>query len=222
MRLYRFLSAHWGLAALSERRLKIALIQDLNDPFELLGLNLRDKKLRHAMQEVKKSLSKNTGLLCFSKRWSNPVLWSHYANAHRGICLGFDVQHAHPITYNAERILPADDWLFADDTRRIEDMKLFLYTKFKHWEYEEEMRLAVSLKESDPATGHHYADFSPELALAEVIVGANCDLPSDHILNAAPDDLARVEFTKARLAFKSFSVVPNKRGFQAHNLKRAG
>ena len=42
MRVYKFLNAKYGLEALKNRRLKIARISDLNDPFELLGVNLSD------------------------------------------------------------------------------------------------------------------------------------------------------------------------------------
>jgi hypothetical protein len=27
-----------------------------------------------------------------SRSWENPVLWSHYAEGHKGVCLGFDVK----------------------------------------------------------------------------------------------------------------------------------
>ena len=36
-------------------------------------------------------MSDRFGLLCFTKHWRNPVLWSHYADTHRGLCLGFEV-----------------------------------------------------------------------------------------------------------------------------------
>lgn len=211
MRLYRFLSEKWALAAISERRLKIARINQLNDPFELLGLNLQDKRLRRAMKKVKEHLNEMHGLLCFSRRWVNPVLWSHYADAHRGICLGFDVQAAHPITYDAERVMPEDGWLLNDQPQKIEDMKLFLYTKFKHWHYEEEMRVACALDEKDP-DGHYYKEFGPELKLAEVVVGANSELPSNQLVDAVRGFENKIQLTKARLAFRSFKVVTDQRG----------
>lgn len=37
MRLYHFTSQKFGLLALKDRRLKIARINELNDPFEFLG-----------------------------------------------------------------------------------------------------------------------------------------------------------------------------------------
>ena len=91
MRVYRFLDEKYALKSIEERRLRISRIMELNDPFEFLGAHLADRDLRRGMQAMKKELSKNRGLICFSQRWRNPLLWSHYANRHRGICLGFEV-----------------------------------------------------------------------------------------------------------------------------------
>ena len=51
----------------------------------------------------------NRGVLCFSRGWHNPLLWSHYGDKHRGVCLGFDVPNAHivHVSYNSSRLLAA-------------------------------------------------------------------------------------------------------------------
>jgi len=45
------------------------------------------------------------GVMCFSSTWKNPVMWSHYADQHRGICLGFEVPDVYrkKIKYVARR-----------------------------------------------------------------------------------------------------------------------
>ena len=91
MILYHFLNAEYGLEAIKNRRLKISRIMGLNDPFEFLGVDLSDKKNRKAVKELKEYYSEKTGIVCFSKTWKNPVLWGHYADKHKGICLGFEV-----------------------------------------------------------------------------------------------------------------------------------
>lgn len=52
------------------------------------------------------------GILCFSKNWNNPVQWAHYADKHKGFCLGFDVPDEHPtkVTYR-DTPLPAEDFV---------------------------------------------------------------------------------------------------------------
>ncbi len=114
MRLYHFINKHYGLKDLREKRLKIARIMELNDPFEFLGVGLSDSKLRKAMETIKQDIANECGLLCFSKSWGNPVQWSHYADGHQGLCLGFDVldKFLDKINYVDER-LPTKDFLDA-------------------------------------------------------------------------------------------------------------
>ena len=87
MRVYHFINAKFGLQAIRRRRLKIARISELNDPFEFLQVASKNPKTRARYQYVKRALSEYMGLLCFSENWRNPVQWSHYAESHRGICL---------------------------------------------------------------------------------------------------------------------------------------
>src|ERR1700744_3670983 len=91
MRLYHFLNAEYGLEGIGKRRLKISRIHDLNDPFEFYSLELSNKFLRRAIEKTKREVSERPGVLCFSKSWSNPVLWSNYSDRHRGLVLGFEI-----------------------------------------------------------------------------------------------------------------------------------
>ncbi len=34
--------------------------------------------------------------------WSNPVIWAHYGDKHRGLCLGFEVPEMHGDPENDE------------------------------------------------------------------------------------------------------------------------
>src|SRR5437762_4637776 len=92
MRVFHLTHAEYALSNIALGRIKIARIADLNDPFELLAANLgNNKDLRRAMREWRSELHKTKGLLCFSRDWESPVIWSHYADKHRGICLGFEL-----------------------------------------------------------------------------------------------------------------------------------
>lgn len=80
------------------------------------------------------------GIYCVSKNPTNLLMWSHYANCHKGICIGFDAQktifkQARKIDYT--ETLPK---LNRDDSP--EDLldKIAL-TKSKDWSYEEEYRI---------------------------------------------------------------------------------
>src|SRR5262249_262139 len=112
VRAYHFLPSHHALDDLRHRRLKIARLDDLNDPFDLWAVAQPDPQLRREIRASKEELAKRFGMLCFSLSWQNPLLWSHYADRHRGIALGFDINAAQvkKVSYVAERpILHAID-----------------------------------------------------------------------------------------------------------------
>ena len=91
MRAYKFLDETFGLKTLTEKRLKISTLEDLNDPFELIPFDLRNREVRVAVKNTREQLARTRGMLCFSATWSDPVLWAHYANKHKGICIGFEI-----------------------------------------------------------------------------------------------------------------------------------
>ena len=210
MRVYHFLNEKYGLQALRDCRLKVSRISDLNDPFELLAPRLSDPELRRGFLRTKSNLSKNRGLLCFSKNYRNPVQWSHYAERHRGLCLGFDVpdEFLMHVTYTAKR--PPPDDLFSDSQSVKEDtMKKFLVTKFSHWRYESEVRFFVPLEDKDPQSGHYFFYFSDRLRLEQVIVGAESTISRSQIGELLEVQHGNVERFKVRPAFTSFRIVRN-------------
>lgn len=212
MRVYHFVNEEYGLEDLQRKRLKVATIQDLNDPFELLGTELSNEMVRRAFKVMKEELSREKGLLCFSRDWHNPVQWSHYADKHRGFCLGFDVpkEKLGEVSYSGKRLAADIDKLrFAHqiDPKIIAEI---FFTKYAHWKYENEVRSFVNLNELDPEKKLYFVDFSDELKLTEVIVGANSSVTRDALRQALGDNASSTKVIKARLAFKSFEVVRQK------------
>jgi hypothetical protein len=66
MRPYYFVNHKYGLQNLRRKRLKISRINDLNDPFEFLGVASRDRDVRRRYAELKAGLANYMGMLCFS------------------------------------------------------------------------------------------------------------------------------------------------------------
>ena len=140
------------------------------------------------------------------------MLWSHYADQHRGICLGFEVpdKKVVQVTYDARR-------LEADLERKLskaggdEAIGLRLMTtKFEGWDYEDEFRLFVALSESDLETGMYFYDFGKDIELKEIILGARCNLTRPAIAKALSGDGPAPKIIKARLAFDTFTVESNR------------
>lgn len=212
MRLYHFVSAKYGIEDIQKRRLKVSRIEDLNDPFELLGLELADGELRKRFLRWKHHMSQDRGIVCFSRTWRNPVQWSHYADRHRGMCLGFEVHASLPmrVEYTATRLMREANALLAAPVTR-ETMRKVLCTKYSHWRYEQEERVFVSLEDKNrDSDGRYFENFSPAVALAEIIVGARSNISREQVNQAFGPEHGPVAVFKARLAFRSFRVVRNK------------
>lgn len=215
MRAYHLLPAEFALSDVALQRLKISRLNDLNDPFELQALNLGNRKdVRRALAGWKSDLSEMHGLLCFSKNWHNPVLWSHYAARHKGICLGFDLEDglSKDVKYASERLIKEivhDTIDLAVDESLVQDL---LYTKFEHWKYEEETRVFVELDSKTIESGCYFYPFGDQLRLREVILGPLCEIPIAQV-RALVKNLYKtpVYVMKARLAFKWFKVVEDER-----------
>ncbi len=203
MIVYYFTSAKYGIENLKNRRLKVSDFSNVNDPFELLGIELRDKDVRKAVNFEKSKISKRYGLLCFSENKYNPVQWAHYADNHKGVCLGFDIpeKKLKKVKYVAERL--ARETLDQPDCN-----EKLLTTKFNHWSYEQERRLIVDLNSSQTnGDGLRFESFSDEIALKEVYIGCKSELNFSDISSAYKSGNKSVITKVTRPSFRDFRIV---------------
>lgn len=210
MRIYKFYPPNWGLEALTKRRLKISPIDELNDPFEYLSLDLGDKSVRAWAAQFRKTVSRENGIISFSKNWHQPLMWAHYADSHKGIALGFDVPDnlLFKINYVENRIKPVKDIDSSISSMQGLIHKL-LRTKHKEWSYEDEYRLLRPLSKCISEGDKFFADFNEITILKEVILGAryetsNCDQLSSELKSEG------VTFQTARAEFKGFRMTPQR------------
>lgn len=209
VRAYHLTSAEHGISSISLSRLKVARFSEINDPFELIPLHSHEHEIRRLMERFKDWKNSKTGLLCFSENWTNPLLWSHYADKHKGICLGFDLRRSEvrKISYEEER--PRIELGTHEDPSSIPtDLQdLLLLTKFKGWEYEQEIRRFVDLSKAKQEKGLYFLPLDEDLRLKEVILGVRNDLALDDIrkLTKAKNPVAVV--FKTRLQRRGFRIV---------------
>ena len=209
LRLYHFMPAKYALKAIETRRLKLAALDETNDPYECLAL-----AFQHHWQDQDFSSIQNIGrdrrrlgaearmygVICLSETCNEPLLWGHYAEKYKGICLGFDVDYygddrrdiVKPVTYISRRMEMSDFKLliktrFGSDEPQLgenteiyrESMAQFKrlhYTKSSNWEYEKEWRVWTA-GEKDPENSTpelFYFDFGEQMILREVLVGFRC------------------------------------------------
>ena len=116
-------------------------------------------------------IAEKIGVLCLSTGRDDILMWSHYADSHRGICLEFDghsefFARAHEVRYLSVR--PKINPFRQSDVQMTESA---LLTKAKHWEYEQEWRLI------EYTNGPGVYRF-PSEALTGVVLGAQ--ISADH------------------------------------------
>lgn len=208
MKVYYLTSAQFSLSNIALRRMKVSRFSELNDPFELLALDLGNRDLRIGIKAKKTQINKNEGLICFSETWSDLLMWGHYGDKHQGVCLGFDVPDELLVKVDyvrgLEKIKVNSDTPQDDIDRMLIQLKS---KKFHGWEYEKEQRQFVDLKKMHKESGLYFIPFSEGLVLSEVILGARCQLTIKGLKELLSTYPSKVYMKKARIAYTKFKVV---------------
>jgi len=196
--------------------------QNFNDPFDC-QIDLRSFNATIASQDVlpnsdwiKKNLKDEFAYLCMCRKWDQTLMWSHYANEHKGIAFGFDSEFApsvkvKEISYDKTvysnklsslkgvyseiaRKLYLDiqgTFLEPDDIKNYYNHLYSLYEEFRYlkaecWRYEEEERLEIS-NLNESIPGIEYK--FPPTSLKHVIFGLKCNKSSEKtIINLLSSD----------------------------------
>ncbi|HTA83467.1 MAG TPA: DUF2971 domain-containing protein [Bacteroidia bacterium] len=83
-----------------------------------------------------------SGVACFITKPDNLLLWSHYSNAHKGICLKYDITKHYELFAQTMKMDYTNEYPKVDFiTERAHGyIKKAIFTKSKVWEYEDEIR----------------------------------------------------------------------------------
>jgi hypothetical protein len=206
MKVYHFIREEHAESTLRNKHIKISELMELNDPFEFLGVELSDKKIRYALNKTKEQLSEVRGILCFSRNWSNPVQWSHYASNHKGICLGFEID---------DSLLSKVDYIESryELPQKFDEsfMNKLLTSKFNHWVYEDEYRMFVDLDPLERSNGLYFKKFDSSIKLTDIFIGYYSDIDKKKILETVGKSISPDSVVRVRPAFKSFNIVIDQR-----------
>jgi hypothetical protein len=213
MRLYHYLSYEHGLSAISSNRLKIALLLEMNDPFEQNALFFTDPKAQEKFSAFRKSYNEGTGHICLSRTWSSTIMWSHYADNHRGMVLGFDIPDEYhiQIPYKPGRIdgEPIVKNILDQDSVSPENLKK-LMTKHTDWSYEQEHKMTCFLKDAElkllAGRKMYFEPFDETLTLREVLLGHQAKLNNDLLSQALVLGTHDIKPIRTKLAEKTFGV----------------
>jgi len=140
-------------------------------------------------------------LSCFSANKDEVLMWSHYADMHRGICIGFNFPHKYdekfilcPVKYINE-IVPHDGT--ADIIRTI----LYLQTtKSIRWKYEDEIR-AITIS-TDKLNSNEFRNFDKKY-VREIIFGCKV---SPVKINNVKEKLKRNGFDLRNIKFSKMEI----------------
>jgi len=111
----------------------------------------------------------DVGIYCLTEKKDDLLMWSHYSNSHRGVCLEFDASVEETIFWEAFKIIYQEEYPVVNimDMGKADEFRKALLTKSPHWMYEEERRVLKMNDEGGPG----YYQFAPKL-LTGIILGA--------------------------------------------------
>lgn len=141
------------LEALSKGTICFTDLYSQNDPFEAMGFyrktsdyesdNLFDFKLQSMMddqdtEDDQSFLRNQCRIFCATSQYNRPLMWAHYAQSHRGICVGYHRQDIRKYCEILEDVKYRDHPLEKDFT--YDQAERFLLLKATDWDYEKEVR----------------------------------------------------------------------------------
>lgn len=134
------------------------------------------------------------GVCAFADNAKHTLMWSHYADDHKGICLQFDIARdprmfLQAISVDYEEEYPIVNWLSLDTS---DNLMRVIFRKSPAWAYEEERRIMIPDRARTPI------NFLPA-SLTSVIVGCRCPLPAIDAIKTLLADRAAKGFPAVRL-----------------------
>ncbi len=140
------------------------------------------------LHEADEQLS-NSGVFCLSQNSSNILMWSHYADGHKGFCVEFvrnsqndlgDYEKTRRVQYRSD--YPTVSPLSPDAF----DLKFF--TKAKDWKYEKEWRLINEEGNVEEAL---------PVDISAIIFGLNMPAPQRETIKNILSERQEIEYRKA-------------------------
>lgn len=219
---------------LTEQTLKFVNPSTFNDPFDcneyIIKINIDDDfipqiiresnpkiteefertiidklKLPETWAESFKTKKSEYKVSCFSKNCDNVLMWSHYAEKHNGICIGFDFPHKIDDKFILSNVKYLNKITPVCGKATFEKVMLYwLTTKSSVWQYEDEVRALLQDK------GHEKIINFDKKYIKEIIFG--CNVSNLKIRNTLKKlektnlDISKIDFRRAIIDKNSFRL----------------
>ena len=160
-------------------------------------------ELKDFTQKFYKQSIDKYGICSLSADPHNPLMWAHYADSHRGICLEFDTSVQHSPFSLADKVIYQDEPpkfdLIGDDENLTEMWHALLATKGLPWSYEQEWRVI-------DRNGVGLRKFHSQ-CLTAIVIGALCsDTQKKRIIEIVRTRNSALKIYHARLSDRHYRV----------------
>ena len=157
---------------------------------------------------ILKEISDELGVVCLSKKNDDILMWSHYADSHRGICLIFDQEKLKKRFFGEKVVYKTKypDFKEFVNSDLLALHRMFLLRKSNHWKYEKEFRLFIQAKNSKNEKEERIQNY-PEDSLVGVIFG--CEMSSENrqkIYECVNKQNGEISFYQAIKSSNSYSL----------------
>lgn len=171
----------------------------------------RKTALKDSWDIKKEEVLKGIGVVCYSETNSNILMWSHYADSHKGLCFEFDSEKRpikqwknfkfHPIIYSNERKID----ILSDGY--VNSFFKLLTTKSLDWNYEKEHRL-ITMKGS----GYQTSQID---SIQSITLGTNFQNNKKEFLDSFIESLKSIESRRNGLSkLKYYKANKNPNNFE--------
>ncbi len=156
----------------------------------------------------KKLVNEYFGILSLTTHRDNLLMWSHYADSHKGFCVGLDLEilfrnliHQKKFFLDTVKYISSDYLpeipLFADHVAAV---RTLITTKSSQWSYENEFRI-IKIE------GSREVIKMPVEAVAEIIIG--CNMPSkekDEVYRLAKSNFPTAQIFETAISSEKFTL----------------
>ena len=153
------------------KRLYLASYSELNDPMEVAYRIKNNVKYDCSWLQMLRSEKNDIHICSLSKSYDNILMWSHYADSHKGCCIELEVTSETGITETPVSYVDTIKDVAGADYR--DEAYQILSRKIRCWDYEKEVRF---LKEI-PLNSH----ISKYLKIKIFRIYLGCKMPSKDV-----------------------------------------
>ena len=211
--LYKYVSLDRVPEILDNHRLYLSDGKNFNDPFEITVTDKKNHKIRHI---------EGLHILSLTNSFRNKLIWSHYTDSHKGVCLTVKVPNnlVYPICYSTKRIYEDSDIdnIISSSTRiakksvdkdfsPLSKDKKIAFIKDKKWIYEKEYRVVFD-KTDEEGLIYHDGKWFMSVKITNIYLGANFDRNKEEIKRKILESCKRnkIKITQMVLSDTDYSV----------------